>query len=293
MPTVSIALCTYNGERHLLRQLETLAAQSVLPNEVVICDDASSDASVQIAQDFARTAPFSVHIHLNTQNLGYIKNFEKAISLCTQDIVFMCDQDDLWATEKIERIVEIFDTDSGTGLVLHDFCWIDESDQPWPGPIDTYGIQKLSSAQLAQEIKDNSISVFMEPYPRAWCGCMMAFRRTYNQIILPIFPGKGHDDWILKILAPVTQTCFITAPLVHYRMHSHNTNRRDLEPRTISYLWGRFIKNLAHLVKGHSKRHFYKLILSRLQASGLPIKYPKLLLAYKKYSRVFNFGSNS
>lgn len=62
MTTVSIALCTYNGEHYLQRQLETLAGQSVLPDEVVICDDASSDHSVKIAQSFARTAPFAVHI---------------------------------------------------------------------------------------------------------------------------------------------------------------------------------------------------------------------------------------
>jgi glycosyltransferase involved in cell wall biosynthesis len=284
MTTVSIALCTYNGQRYLQRQLETLAEQSVLPDEVVICDDASSDHSVQIAQTFARTAPFAVHIHQNTQNLGYIKNFEKAISLCTRDIVFMCDQDDMWAADKIKQVVQIFDAELETGLVLHDFCWIDGQDQPWPGPVDTYGPSHLSAKQLPEEIKARSIHVFMHPYPRAWCGCMMAFRRSFNSIILPIFPGKGHDDWILKVLAPVTQTRFIAAPLVQYRMHERNTNRRDLDARTMKYLWGRLVKKATFVLKGYNKRNFYRLILRRLRSSDLPIKFPSLISLYKKYA---------
>lgn len=276
-------MCTYNGAGFLQQQLDSLAQQTRQPDEIIICDDVSSDDSVAIAQAFAEKSGLKVHVHQNAQNLGYVKNFEKAISLCTQDLIFLCDQDDLWQPNKIEQIVRVFDTEPSVGLVLHDFCWIDEVNQPYPGPIDTYGPAKLSAAQLPQEIKDHSISVFMEPYPRAWCGCMMAYRRSFNDVVLPIFPGKGHDDWILKILAPITETRFIADSLVHYRMHQKNTNRRDLEKRTLAYLWGRFIKKATLVIKGHTKRGFYRHIRQRLENSKYVQLYPHLFKTYRKY----------
>lgn len=181
-------------------------------------------------------------------------------------------------------MVSVFDAEQDVGLVLHDFCWIDESNQPYPGPIDTYGPQKLSAAQLPQEIKNNSIDVFMQPYPRAWCGCMMAYRRSFNDVVLPIFPGKGHDDWILKVLAPITETRFLASPLVHYRMHQQNTNRRDLEKRTLAYLWGRFVKKTTLVLKGYTKRGFYKQILTRLSKVKKQVRYEALLNQYRRYA---------
>lgn len=285
MSTVSIAMCTYNGAGFLQQQLDSLVNQTRKPDEIIICDDCSKDQSVEIAQNFAKQHPdITIRVVQNPQNLGYVKNFEKAISLCTQDIIFLCDQDDLWQPEKIENMVAVFDAEPAVGLVLHDFCWIDERNQPYPGPIDTYGPQKLSAAQLPQEIKDNSINVFMQPYPRAWCGCMMAYRRSFNEVVLPIFPGKGHDDWILKVLAPITETRFLASPLVHYRMHQQNTNRRDLEKRTLAYLWGRFVKKTTLVLKGYTKRGFYRQILSRLTKVKKQVRYKALLSQYRRYA---------
>lgn len=285
MSTVSIAMCTYNGAGFLQQQLDSLATQTRRPDEIIICDDCSQDQSVEIAQNFANQHPdITIRVIQNPQNLGYVKNFEKAISLCTQDIIFLCDQDDLWQPEKIENMVSVFDAEQDVGLILHDFCWIDELNQPYLGPIDTYGPQKLSAAQLPQEIKNNSIDVFMRPYPRAWCGCMMAYRRSFNDVVMPIFPGKGHDDWILKVLAPITETRFLASPLVHYRMHQQNTNRRDLEKRTLAYLWGRFAKKTTLVLKGYTKRGFYKQILARLFKVKKQVRYEALLSQYRRYA---------
>jgi glycosyltransferase involved in cell wall biosynthesis len=88
MPTVSIALCTFNGASFLSHQLDSLASQTLLPDEIIICDDASSDNSLQIANSFASKVSIPVQIHQNKKNLGYVKNFENAISRCTQDLIF-------------------------------------------------------------------------------------------------------------------------------------------------------------------------------------------------------------
>ena len=88
MPSTSVALCTYNGERFLQIQLDSLAAQTILPGELLICDDASTDDTLQILDNFSKTSPFPVRIFSNKINLGYVKNFEQAISLCTNEIIF-------------------------------------------------------------------------------------------------------------------------------------------------------------------------------------------------------------
>ncbi len=283
MTTVSIAMCTFNGEAFLIQQLNSLAVQTHQPDEIIIFDDASNDKSVAIAQAFAKDSGLNVRIHRNDKNLGYVKNFEQAIGHCTQDLIFLCDQDDLWHPEKIKQMVDVFDAEPEVGLVLHDFCWIDDFNQPYPGPIDTYGPHQLSASQLPKEIRKNSINVFMQPYPRAWCGCMMAYRRSFNELVLPIFPGKGHDDWILKLLAPITETRFIANPLVRYRMHQQNTNRRDLEKRTLKYLFKRFILKFNMLIKGHNKRNFYNSIVLKLSKSNIDILHPHILKQYKKF----------
>ncbi|MEY4711793.1 MAG: hypothetical protein RIS88_1243 [Pseudomonadota bacterium] len=200
--TVSIALCTYNGERFLDLQLQSLLAQTVQPEELVVCDDASSDRSLEIVEAFARQAPFPVRVWRNSQNLGYVRNFEQAIGHCSQDLVFLCDQDDLWDPRKIEIIKSVFESEPEVGLCLHDFVRINAEGGHYENPLELYGEKQLRSADLPDEIRLHSIRAFVTPYPRAWCGCMMALRRDFVSVALPIFPGKGHDDWILKVIAP-------------------------------------------------------------------------------------------
>ena len=287
MTTVSIALCTYDGERFLDAQLTSLVEQSHRPDELVICDDDSSDATLGIIQTFADTAPFKVRLFRNSQNLGYVKNFEKAVSLCQGDVIFMCDQDDVWHPEKIEICLGVLDAEQTVGLVLHDFNWIDADSRPYPGPVGAYGTEGLGAEALPERFRRESIEIFMRPYPRAWCGCMMAFRRRFVDLIVPIFPGKGHDDWILKLLGPVTEARFLTDKLVDYRIHGQNVNGRDITKRTLGYRWARFLFKANRALRGHSKRAFYRCLLKRLDQSGMSPIYPRLVEIYRLHTKLF------
>lgn len=282
--TVSIALCTYNGEKFLAQQLDSLLHQTVAPDELVVCDDASSDRSVEIVEAFARRAGFPVRLFRNPQNLGYVGNFEKAISLCTHDLIFLCDQDDLWDARKIETIKQVFEIEPEVGLSLHDFVRINADGGHYDNALELYGAQQLPSSALPDEVRANSIRAFMEPYPRAWCGCMMAFRREFVPVILPIYPGKGHDDWILKALAPLTQVRFHGAALVRYRIHTANTNSQEVGHSA----WRIFLRKLRRRIhnfrRGYSKRNFYRLILARIDESGLEVKRPELLAMYRRFT---------
>jgi len=282
----SIALCTYNGERHLKSQLESILNQTTPPDELIICDDASEDNSVEIIENFRNHAPFSVRIHKNRVNLGYVKNFEKAISLCTEDIVFLCDHDDVWAPTKISTVLASFQSDPEVGLVIHNFTNIDGQGQPYFQTPEKYGERGLLSAALPDELRLNSIQPFLLPHSRAWCGCMLAFRQSFSNLLLPIFPGKGHDDWILKILAPLTDIQFIDQALIQYRIHEHNFNSDEFTRKGASFRLKKFIKKFKNAVKGHSKRNFYNQVIKRIYNSGLEIRHPHLIAIYKSYTRL-------
>ena len=98
---VSVAMATYNGEKHIRDQLDSIARQTLLPFELVITDDGSTDSTLQIVEDFARTAPFSVRVIRNETRLSYGDNFMKAASLCNGDLIAFCDQDDIWMEQKL------------------------------------------------------------------------------------------------------------------------------------------------------------------------------------------------
>jgi glycosyltransferase involved in cell wall biosynthesis len=281
MISTSIALCTYNGENFLQQQLDSLAAQNILPDELIVCDDASTDGTIVILENFSKNAKFKVKIFRNSLNLGYVKNFEKAISLCEQEIIFLCDQDDIWDRSKIQQVVQIFIDEPLVGLVLHGYKKIDSAGRDYAAAEDEYGVRKVTSVDLPDEIKNNSIEVFLVPNSRAWCGCMMAYRKKFNELIIPIFPGKGHDDWILKVVAPVSEVRFISNILIEYRMHDGNTT--NFEKKTLSLRFSRMLKRIGRVVKGYSKRNFYAAIILRINLSGFYLRNPNLIVLYKKY----------
>ena len=117
---LSVALATYNGERYLGEQLESILRQTRLPDELVIFDDASTDSTPAIVQEFAKAAPFPVRFQINAERLGSTRNFEAAIRACSGDIIFLCDQDDVWYPDKIARMEERFIKDPEAGAVFTD-----------------------------------------------------------------------------------------------------------------------------------------------------------------------------
>ena len=106
--TLSVAMCTYNGEAYLPEQLISIAAQTRQPDELVICDDCSSDGTVEIVKEFASHAPLVVRLLQNNENLGSTKNFAKAFGNCRFDVIAPSDQDDFWYPDKLQSMEEVF-----------------------------------------------------------------------------------------------------------------------------------------------------------------------------------------
>ena len=124
--SISVAICTYNGEQFIESQLESICSQNYPVDEIVICDDGSTDKTVQKANDFLKEHFQEYRIIENQQNLGFRKNFEKAIGITQGEIIFLCDQDDVWKKDKVEKMVEAFQVNNKCLMVFSDAELVDE-----------------------------------------------------------------------------------------------------------------------------------------------------------------------
>ncbi|MBQ6958217.1 MAG: glycosyltransferase [Bacteroidales bacterium] len=103
-PKISIALCTYNGEKYLTAQLDSILDQTHPADEIIIVDDGSTDATLDIIREYASRTDI-LQYFVNEQTLGYVRNFSKAISLTSGDFVALSDQDDIWTKDHIEKLL--------------------------------------------------------------------------------------------------------------------------------------------------------------------------------------------
>lgn len=217
MSTVSIAIATWNGSRHLEEQLGSILAQTRLPDQIVLRDDRSSDDTVAIASRVLAGAPFDVDIAVNEQRLGSTGNFASALSSCTGDIVFFCDQDDIWDPGKVERLSRELDAHPEIDWIFCDARLADASMQTI-GPsfwlhegFDNARQRRFLSGMQCQELLSRSMVM----------GASMAFRRQLVLNFLPIGAGWIHDEWIaLALAAHGAKGGLIAAPMQSYRTHS-------------------------------------------------------------------------
>jgi rhamnosyltransferase len=124
--SISVAMATYNGERFIREQLDSIAAQTRRPDEIVVTDDGSTDRTLEIVRRFARSAPFPVRVYCNERNLGYTQNFLKAARLCTGRWIAYCDQDDVWLPEKLATVERNMDVPA-VMLIVHSAELVDRS----------------------------------------------------------------------------------------------------------------------------------------------------------------------
>lgn len=213
---VSIAMCTFNGARYLLEQLESFGSQTLLPNELVVCDDGSSDDSVEIAHAFADQAGFPVRIYKNNYNLGSTKNFEKAINLCEGDIIFLADQDDVWLPNKLSRVMEEFSKDQDLAGVLTDAIVADKNLEPLGYTF--WQATRFNRAQRERAVKGRPGTLLK--YNASMAGATFAFRATYRDLVLPIPGYWTHDAWIILLIAALARVEILPESLNIWRQHA-------------------------------------------------------------------------
>lgn len=216
---ISIALCSFNGALFLSKQLRSIKSQTRKPDEVVICDDGSTDETLAILYAFRDECSFSVQIYSNISRLGSIKNFEKAIGLCNGDIIVLADQDDVWVPEKLAIMEAAFVKHPGAGYIFSDAELVSEEGVLLGRSLwGTLGFNKnlISRFRCGEQLD----CLFRKPIVT---GATMAIRGSLRQFILP-FPENTifvHDLWIALVASAISRYGLpLTEKLILYRLHS-------------------------------------------------------------------------
>jgi glycosyltransferase involved in cell wall biosynthesis len=215
-PLISIALCTYNGERYLREQLDSLLAQTYSNIEIVAVDDASTDRTVELLREYERRDA-RVRVTANPRNVGFARNFERAIALCKGSLIAPCDQDDIWLPGKLLALVR--------RLGRHSMVFCDSE------LIDAEGRslgKRMSQFWTMQDLNDPAAFVFTN----CVSGHAMLFRRDLLDVQPQLPAGLFHDWWLAVLATANGGISYCPERLVLYRQHGGNvtdvlrTNKR-------------------------------------------------------------------
>lgn len=219
--TTAVAIALYNGARFIEEQLDTIRLQTKSPDFVVLCDDGSTDNTVALVKEYIEKYSLDCwKLIENEHNLGYIKNFYKAISLCETDLVFLSDQDDIWEKEKIEKMTAIMEKNEEISLLSCKY-----------GIIDSKGELQHSVVEPQSAQKNTLHSVSVEDIMRAyrWPGMVMCLKKSFFDKILPfIEDAKVAHDFMFVCLAADTNGFYEYDWIgAYHRRHNNNTAREE------------------------------------------------------------------
>lgn len=227
-------MCTYNGAAYLRPQLDSLLAQTLLPDEILIADDGSSDATLEILQRFvlrAKQRGVDVVLRCNPQNLGYVKNFSQALLQASGDIIFLCDQDDVWRPDKLALMMARF-TGEPSLLLLHTDARLVDADGQSLHCSMFEALQLDELEKLAIHAGDAFDVVLRRSFVT---GATAAVRRELVRLAMPVADAWIHDEWLAAVAASVGRVDFLDEPLIDYRQHG--ANQIGARQRTLSMKW--------------------------------------------------------
>ena len=228
---ISVCMASYNGALYIERQLRSILCQLGQADEVIVVDDHSSDATLDVVEKISDSR---IKIFRNVSNEGVLRTFERAIRLASGEIIFLSDQDDIWYPAKVRSYLQAFDGRPEVTLVLSDARVINDV-----GEVVTESFFKSRggfSPGLLHNITKNK-----------YLGCTLAFRRSLVDKFLP-FPEDipMHDMWIGCINSIYGTSCFLDMPLMAYRRHQYNASpaKRRGFAQILVWRW-RLIQNLC------------------------------------------------
>jgi glycosyltransferase involved in cell wall biosynthesis len=200
---VSIALCTYNGDAYLKQQLDSIVNQSYPEIELIVVDDCSTDNTLNILKEYSARYSF-IKLFINPQNLGYIRNFEKAMSLCNGDFIALSDQDDIWDLNKIEKQVKAIGNNL---LIYHDSEFVDQNGESL----------SLYMSDIMNLYRGDQPEVFL--FFNCISGHSVLMKKELRNELLPFPEAYFHDWWMGYVGTNLGSIDFIEESLVKYRQH--------------------------------------------------------------------------
>lgn len=225
----SVIMCTYNGEKYIREQVNSILAQSYLPKELIICDDCSNDATVQMLNEIKNEVPFNIQIILNKKNLGYVKNFEQACEKASFEYIVFSDQDDIWMPNKLERFRQIILENSNAELIFTDAELFGETTSQqtlW----QEIGFNKKNK----QKFSKNNFSYLLMMH---WCvtGATMVCKKSLIKYSLPFSKEFAHDEWLALMASNKGTLLLVNETLTRYRIHGSQQIGISKNTQTIGY----------------------------------------------------------
>ncbi len=215
---ISVALCTYNGEKYIKEQLDSILNQTTRVDEIVICDDRSTDNTMDIVKQYENKYPDIFRIFINEQTLKSVKNFEKAIFLCTGEITFLSDQDDFWYPEKVSVMMESFLAQPNMKAFCSNGFLMDENSEIIADHFTKWDVYEKYSAENPHHDTFN----FLIQKGNFSTGATMAINTDFAKSTFPIPEVQDfhHDEWITLLATVEGKMGFINQKLINYRVHS-------------------------------------------------------------------------
>lgn len=270
-------MCTYNGERYLQQQLDSIFSQDQLPQELVICDDGSTDSTLSIIRQFIGKSPVRIRLVENALSLGVAKNFSQCMALCENDYIALCDQDDIWKKDRLsEQVRLLLDAEKSLGvvkplLVYSDLELIDGSGMS----MGTTFFKHSNLRPVGFDAYRTFAVLNIAP------GCGMMINRSLADLALPISDNAVMHDWWLALIASVAgEVIFSDTVGVEYRQHSGNLRGSSDDFRSLVTKLSSPL-NLLRKQKSNyaSSVHQFFSAMAVLDRHGIPI--PGQLLAYR------------
>jgi len=220
-PVLSVVLCTYDGAAYLQEQLESLLCQTRKPDEIVIGDDCSHDDTWSMLQAFrARAASMGIRVELtrHERNVGYVRNFSETLRRASGDLLFLCDQDDIWYCDKMALIAERFEKEPGLLLVCSDARLVGADGSPLPHSL--FDALELKAGERLALREGRAFDTLLRR--SVVTGATAAFRKHLLDFALPVGRGWIHDEWLAVVAAAVGRVGVIEDALIDYRQHGRN-----------------------------------------------------------------------
>lgn len=211
---ISIAMTTYNGEHFLREQLDSILAQSISDWELIVCDDCSLDSTWSILQEY-ELKDSRINIFKNESNLGFVKNFEKAVSLCKGNYIALCDQDDIWEKNHLELLLNSMETSIGS---VGNARMIDENGNKTN--------DLISERERYFSDGDDCSKLFrILFYGNPFQGASSLFKKEFFDKALPIPNGvEYHDSWFNAVSCCLAGLIFVPEVVNNYRIHGNNAS---------------------------------------------------------------------
>lgn len=249
---ISVAMATYNGEKYIEEQLNSIIEQTVKVDEIVISDDGSMDNTLSIVQSIrSKTSDICFIILTNSTTHGVVNNFESALKHCTGDYIFLADQDDIWNAEKVERVVDVFFMNPDAHLVFHDAELIDKDRNKLHGTFN-----KDINGQVLNADENEIIKICKSKYLEYTIsknianGMVMCVSNWLKNQAIP-FPNKFpfHDWWFVFLSIKYDSCYYLNSVLGQYRLHGNNTVGNKAYKGSVIELTRRYIRRLVYLGK--------------------------------------------